>query len=164
MVDLHTLRAALARTQQDSRRAAHLVPVEELRIEDTRLGPGTGEALAGWWGLRAVAALRLGGNDLVAEDVVALAGSRQLDLLRTLDLSGNPLGDDGVAAVSCGPWRRLTALDIAGTSVGPRGLRALLEGVLPRLQLRLDVDACRGDAALMRELERRHRVGWCASR
>jgi uncharacterized protein (TIGR02996 family) len=64
--------------------------------------------------------------DLDAEAVGLLAASPRLAGLRWLDLSSNPMGDEGAAALAASPHLRgLAYLDLGYCEIGPRGAAAL---------------------------------------
>jgi hypothetical protein len=134
--------AHLARTDR-------LVQVETLALIDASIGPEGARALL-QANLHALTTLDLSGNPLTVESLepllralkpraLALArcglgaeGARRLAAvdcsarLWSLDLSGNDIGDAGVAAMSASGWfGQLLELYIASNGITARGLRAL---------------------------------------
>jgi uncharacterized protein (TIGR02996 family) len=89
-----------------------------------------------------------------ASFALALAYCPQLDRLRSLDLSGNFLGSDGVRALAVSPYlTRLRDLDLSHSRIGDAGARALAESdLLPRL-VRLDLSGNDIGPAGVRALE-----------
>lgn len=103
--------------------------------------------------------LSLPSNALTADgDSANWAGLEGTGSLRTLDLSHNPMGPEGVRGLTrClqqGAWPRLTDLDLSGTGLGDEGLShvaaALTTTPVPGLRRLLLRDCGVGDAGLMR--------------
>lgn len=98
-------------------------PMRALILDGARLGPG---ALKGLSGLSPrLAILDLRGAQLGAEDVEILA-ALEAPALAAVDLTRNPIGDQGVKALAAAPWRsQLRALSALHTEAGPEARAAL---------------------------------------
>lgn len=83
-------------------------------------------ALAASRHLRALRALRLGGNRLGDASAHALVTATSLGALARIDLAHCAIGDDGAAALAGGPWHD-HELVLVGNPIGERGARCLLE-------------------------------------
>ncbi|MGL4553102.1 MAG: hypothetical protein ACRC33_18205, partial [Gemmataceae bacterium] len=94
-------------------------------------------------------------------DAALLAGLPSLHGLVTLDLSENPLGPDGAAALAAAPWQRLRRLELRQCRIDAAGAAALAESPalagLTALHLSYNAIGPEGLAALKRRLGRK---GW----
>jgi uncharacterized protein (TIGR02996 family) len=91
-------------------------------------------ALAGSLGLDwpALDRLALTGLDMTASDVDDAIVHAALDQLASLDLSHNPLGDDGIRAIIDRSFANLRALDVRHTELTGAGLHAMARAPLLR--------------------------------
>jgi hypothetical protein len=105
------------------------VRVERLTLARTRLGDAGARALAGATAFRGLRTLSLAETGLTSAGVVALlAEGSAVDGLWGLDLTGNPVGDAGAAAVAASPRARyLQVLNLERTGLTEAGARALAE-------------------------------------
>ncbi|MBY0232307.1 MAG: TIGR02996 domain-containing protein [Gemmataceae bacterium] len=82
--------------------------------------------LAGWPGLRNLGTLEMEGNGLTPAALAPLLRSGRLDRLRHLDLSHNPLGQEGAEMLSAAAFGRpLDRLSLGACGLGDEGVAAL---------------------------------------
>ncbi len=104
-----------------------LGPLEELYLNENRLGAPAARAIASWPGLPGLRTLSLWGNTLRARGGVALL-SADLSSLRMLLLANNGVGDDTALALADNTrLRGLEQLDLSSNGITDAGVRALLD-------------------------------------
>jgi uncharacterized protein (TIGR02996 family) len=108
----------------------HLTGLRRLDLARTRLRLDDMYQLAAWPGLARLTHLCLFKNDLNAEKLAPLLGSRYLTNLVSLDLSYNHrLGQAGAALLAESPrLRTLTHLHLRGCDINAEGVAALVKG------------------------------------
>jgi len=142
-------------------RAAALDELEELELQDTRLGDPGAIMVLGSMKTEALTRLSLQGNALSADAMRALVDAKFVRALRHLDLSRNALGDEGAALVSALPTR-LRYADLSRNGIGDQGLEAIVRGEafgLVETLLLEDNDWTHSGAVVLKErpeLERLH--------
>lgn len=124
--------------------------LESLRLCRCYLRDAGAEFLAGaGWDLRELAVHH---NSLSAAGAATLASSlvsASWPSLSSLDVSGNRLGDEGLARIALGDWPLLASLNICQVEMGREGARALAAASWPALE-ELLVSTFRGDHEVMR--------------
>ena len=129
---------------------ASLAQVRILAVRAGRLGPGGATALLGGRSWPSLVALDLRNNKLRAEDAAIVT---TLKTTRVINLSGNPLGDEGIERLfERGGFGALRALSLQKTNTTDTGVAALagspLLGSLRVLDLRKNQITDRGAAVL----------------
>jgi uncharacterized protein (TIGR02996 family) len=102
-------------------------PLRELQLRQSKLAPAGAELLAASDKLATLEILGLLSNTLGDAGAIALARCRNLRRLRALDLRKNRIGVPGVTAIGAA-FPELRTLDLTGNSLGQAGLEALLSG------------------------------------
>lgn len=107
--------------------AAIEAPIAALDVHFRALAAPAARRLAGAWGstLRSLRFFYTGSGPEVAAAIAATP----LPRLTSLDLSGNPIGPAGAAAIAKAPFApRLASLLLRSTEIGPEGVRSLAHG------------------------------------
>ncbi len=119
---------------------AGAVPVvAQLPLRTLHLQGGSGMDAAAVEALATSSTLRLERLDLSdlglrADDVKSLLASPWAAALRALDLSSNPLGDDGLAHLGAASLERLEELSLSSVDATTAGVAALLRAPWPQLE------------------------------
>jgi hypothetical protein len=116
-----TLRAILDRM-------SHVASLEEIGISCRLIGPGgLAKVLAALERFPSLALknIDLGFNDLLPDGIEILIGSPIVRQIEILELAGNSLGDRGVEILARGDFPSLSELHISWNEIGDRGPRAL---------------------------------------
>jgi Leucine-rich repeat (LRR) protein len=83
--------------------------------------------------------LDIGENNIDSEGITHIANSEHLVNLKTLNLQGNEIGDEGCIELANCSFNKITALDISHNFINERGIEALPKGESLKHLTRLDV-------------------------
>jgi uncharacterized protein (TIGR02996 family) len=130
--------------------AARLPQLRSLRLWGSAFGGGGLVWLGDGGRMPALEHLDLGSNDLLDDDVEALARATAWTHLRVLDLYGNLIGERGTRALAAAPqFRRLERLVLERNTVGDGGAEALASSQNLAALESLDLEGCLiGDAGM----------------
>jgi hypothetical protein len=116
-------------------------------LEVTGCKRGQLVAIAQLPAMRKVTHVKLWQQRLTADDLAAAFGPKQLGHVVTLDLFGNPLGADGLAALAAHPFPKLRELNLFSTDLDDAAIATLAAAPwLPRLEI-LDL-SCNDDVSV----------------
>ena len=105
--------------------ARSLSSLEGLDAGGAALGPEGAAALARAPWLAGLQRLELDGAGIGDEGLAALCEAPDLRSIRVLDLADNDIGARGVACIGTGPFGKLEELDVSRNPLGDEGMRAL---------------------------------------
>jgi hypothetical protein len=101
---------------------------EHLDASENHLGPAELRAILARNEPSAVRELDLSHNPVTDDGAAVLAEAGALDGLRVLRLNGGQIGDDGLRALATSPYlSRLRVLEVGNNPVGDDGVRAVVE-------------------------------------
>jgi len=125
--------------------------LEELQLRQAKLGEAGALALAGCRNTRSLRALSLVTNRIGCDGAAALASSEHLRQLRALDVRTCTIRRDGARAIG-DAFAELRTLDLTSNPLGTEGLRALVGGSGLTALRELCLQATRLDDAAVRIL------------